>query len=161
MALSISFVAVAVVLICSPKGSLVSAASTDDWTFDPETEQGYKVFKEAVTWEEARSKCKQFNADLASIGSPQENEFIHGLVHGTWEWYWIGGKRYGSAWTWVDGTEWGYTYWSSDEPNNDGGMEFCLERMFLTPYQICENVESFPKKLSESFGVQAASHDSG
>ena len=63
---------------------------------------------------------------LASIISPEENEFI--LTHVIGEFiqpckideYWLGAVYAEGRWSWSDGSEWKYEHWSMGEPNNIG-----------------------------------------
>ena len=50
-----------------------------DWIVDPASGHCYKGFNSPVTlWSDARSRCQQHGADLASITSNREKEFIAG-----------------------------------------------------------------------------------
>lgn len=72
----------------------------------------------------AESDCTGKNAHLASIHSKQENDFIRKVTNN--EGVWIGGKRTGSSFQWLDGTPFDYKNWMGGEPNNYGGREYCL-----------------------------------
>ena len=86
----------------------------------------YKLFVEKRTCPAAQARCKSFGADLASIHSHDEQQFLHKLAEGNR--YWIGATDEYSegVWTWMDGTPWGdYTNWNTHEPNG-GSWENCV-----------------------------------
>ena len=64
-------------------------------------------------------------ADLASIHSSEENQFVTDLSDGRR--FWLGGQL---GWSWSDGTPWNYQNWLSGEPNGNGA-EGCLENVAL------------------------------
>jgi len=74
----------------------------------------YLFVKTAATWDEARTKCSNHLADLVSIGSEEEQNFLSGIVNSTSpelveESYWVGGKRECDdceGFIWTDGTPW-------------------------------------------------------
>ena len=68
------------------------------------------------------------SAHLASVHSLEEATSIRSLqdptsVHETW----IGGKRNGNDFEWVDGSPFDFGYWNTNEPNNFEGSENCIE----------------------------------
>ena len=64
-----------------------------------------------------------FQADLASIHSSEENQFLTDLSNRRR--FWLGGKI---GWSWSDGTPWDYQNWS---PGSPSGGEGCLENLAL------------------------------
>ena len=93
----------------------------------------YKVFEEAKTWQDADEYCLSEKveifyvlqiyisidqADLASIHSEEENEFVISLSSGRYAW--LGGKRScpGCDFEWCDWTPFDFTSWRSGQPNN-------------------------------------------
>ena len=114
----------------------------------------YKFVNETKVWSEAQDECLSqqvltlrdyppsfffvlFQADLASIHSSEENEFVYKLGGGTR--FWLGGKLDG-LWTWADGTSWNYKNW---EPGQPSGGEGCLELGWSAPRKwndrACDN----------------------
>lgn len=88
-----------------------------------------------VEWDTAQGYCVAQGGYLATIEDETENAAVGDLM----EPYiaddggpggWIGGRRVGSSdeWEWAS-TEnpVGYTNWSSGEPNNEDGVENCVE----------------------------------
>ncbi|MEE2894591.1 MAG: lectin-like protein [Planctomycetota bacterium] len=66
---------------------------------------------------------------LASINSEQESGFVRDLLGTSTASYVLGGSQSpeGSepddGWQWMDGSEWSYTNWLPNEPNDAGGAE--------------------------------------
>ena len=85
----------------------------------------YKYISEAVTWSQARARCRAEQGDLASVHNRAENEFIRGLSRG--ERLWLGGRRSSRDFTWSDGSVWDFDNWDGGEPNNYFQDEDCLE----------------------------------
>ena len=78
-----------------------------------------------MSWDEARAKCQDLEADLASITSEETNNFLTSLINAP---SWVGGYKdksmfWGQQWRWSDGSDWGYENWNQGEPNNRGGTE--------------------------------------
>ena len=81
----------------------------------------YRVFQNNQDWFTARDLCLLEDADLASIHSAAEQEFIRNLgllVHTSS--MWIGGKMGVNDFEWDDGSEFNYDYWSPNEPDHNG-----------------------------------------
>ncbi|XP_035528397.1 CD209 antigen-like protein C isoform X2 [Morone saxatilis] len=82
--------------------------------------------KESKTWEESRKDCQEREADLVIITTKAELEFVKRSSSVTW----IGLSRgeQQDEWKWVDGTNLeGEGFWEDGEPNNNGGIEDCVE----------------------------------
>jgi hypothetical protein len=89
------------------------------------------------TWDSARAQAQAKGAgwDLATITSPEEQNFIANLLgtanpSGSISEYWIGGYQGGSAgepgsdWMWVTGESFNlYLNWGTGEPNDVGGED--------------------------------------
>ena len=96
----------------------------------------YKFSLEKKDWNGAESTCNQVGAHLASVHSQEEATSIRSLqdptsVHKTW----IGRKRNGNDFEWVDGSPFDFGYWNTNEPNNFKGSENCIE-IYSNPGQI-------------------------
>ncbi|XP_067661558.1 C-type lectin domain family 4 member E-like [Haliotis asinina] len=85
----------------------------------------YILELDEVKWDPARNRCRSLGADLVSINTESENNF---LVEKIKEYYppdeksaahfWIGMLYEDGKYVWVDGTEVGFTDWrSSNQPN--------------------------------------------
>ncbi|XP_071764505.2 ladderlectin-like [Centroberyx gerrardi] len=84
------------------------------------------------TWPEAEQHCLNFDANLASIHSFGEYEFIQEMVRrstGSFSRTWIGGTDAvkNSLWFWSDGSRFDFHLWASGEPTNYGNTEHCVE----------------------------------
>jgi len=103
------------------------------WTQNRATGSCYKIlYPDIMTWDVAKSRCAGLGAELVSIRSNQENEFVKGLVmplvqSNQVNGFWIGGQKSGSGWKWTDGSQVKNFYWLSSQPNNLGGNQNCLE----------------------------------
>ncbi|XP_078686345.1 uncharacterized protein LOC144919026 [Branchiostoma floridae x Branchiostoma belcheri] len=101
----------------------------------------YKFFGGSKTWFAAREECLSHGADLISITSADENQFLafqterQGLTK-----YrpiiWIGLKNNNGQWMWSDGSSNTYKNWASGEPNNMGYLSFsraeCAGMYYMT-----------------------------
>ena len=97
-----------------------------------------------ITWEDAQAAAAEGDGFLATITSPEENDFIvdmilpaqTGIVAA-----WLGGFQPPEAaepadgWEWVAGDEavWSFTHWWEGEPNNLGNEDYLS--MKLDPVQ--------------------------
>ena len=93
---------------------------------------------EGVTWEDADAAARAAwdgTGTLATITSPQKNEFVASLVTAAEFWTdveygpWLGGYQTpgspepGGGWEWLTGEEfYDYTKWAVEEPNDGGGQ---------------------------------------
>merc|ERR1711915_897161 len=75
----------------------------------------YKYFPEQITWFDARDNCLALEADLASIYSQEENNFVSGLAEGKIAW--LGGYRYQVC----PLDPYSYSYTTTSTPNNPNG----------------------------------------
>ncbi|XP_041471501.1 alpha-N-acetylgalactosamine-specific lectin-like [Lytechinus variegatus] len=104
----------------------------DEWTFFEES--CYKYFAEEVSFQEALSTCRNStneqscHGDLVSIHCAEENDFIRGLSQTNRPDLWIGLHQPdpNGIFVWSDGTQFNYTNWRNNEPNNGGGNEDCV-----------------------------------
>ncbi|XP_027132809.1 galactose-specific lectin nattectin-like, partial [Larimichthys crocea] len=91
------------------------------------------IFHESLkTWIEAEAYCLFEEANLASIHSDGENNFVQALTQ-TWTDFpktWIGGHNavHPSFWMWSDGSRFDYENWF-EEPQSDRD-EHCLKMNF-------------------------------
>ncbi|AKT40614.1 uncharacterized protein CMC5_047700 [Chondromyces crocatus] len=81
-----------------------------------------------LSWDEAAAMCAQRGLFLATLGSPQENQFVFEAASAiSSDRWWIGLRRNinSGAWQWSNGMPVTYTNWAPGEPNNSGGNEHC------------------------------------
>ena len=84
-----------------------------------------------MTWGDAELNCVSQDANLVSIHSLDEHNFVRTLIknYDPTEYYtWIGltdCQREG-GWMWSDGSKVSYTLYHEGEPNNHNGIEHCV-----------------------------------
>lgn len=98
------------------------------------TQYGNRCFlynNHQMTWSQAQRICQTINANLASVHSYEEYQFIRGVISSATHesgLTWIGGSdaQQEGYWFWMDGTRFTFTQWCQGEPNNHRGNEHCL-----------------------------------
>ncbi|XP_052762021.1 snaclec subunit B-like [Mya arenaria] len=89
----------------------------------------YKLFRQRVSWDEAKTRCELANAVLASITSQEETDFIYakllletGKVN-----VWIGASDIENegTWKWISGEDWAYERFVTGEARGSD-TENCL-----------------------------------
>lgn len=101
-----------------------SRGSSIDLVVAAQKHKVFSVIHENVTWEQAEQYCESQGGTLACIASADEWDQVIKLANADGHnVYWIGAKRSGSTWSWVDGSDFQYTHWAAGEPINEGGDE--------------------------------------
>ncbi|XP_068727262.1 uncharacterized protein [Montipora capricornis] len=77
----------------------------------------YKVSHTLFNWSKARDNCLESRADLASISSADENNFIKGLTATVQIWIGLNSRDSGFDFKWSDGASFALSFWASGEPN--------------------------------------------
>ncbi|XP_017276522.3 lactose-binding lectin l-2-like [Kryptolebias marmoratus] len=90
----------------------------------------YKYFASRLTWGEAELLCVKEEANLVSIHSLEEHDFVKSLIQNfdpTREWTWIGltDLHREGGWIWSDGSEYKFSQWDIQQPNNANGGQHC------------------------------------
>lgn len=83
----------------------------------------YKAFDHKASWYEANDTCLSHGANLVSIHSEEEDDFVKSLSKETYDWsFWIGLYWDYDEFKYVDESEFNYSDWdvSYDEPDEDG-----------------------------------------
>lgn len=89
---------------------------------DPTDRHKYEIFRETLTWEEAKAACEAKGGHLATITSQEEQKMIESLNTQNSK-LWIGGyKNSAGQWCWVTGELWKYQNWGDGEPNNSSNV---------------------------------------
>ncbi|XP_065681617.1 mast/stem cell growth factor receptor Kit isoform X2 [Hydra vulgaris] len=80
------------------------------------------------TWKNAVLSCQKYEGKLLNIEDENENLFILDfLKNGDANHLWIGLKALPRKYVWSDNTPLLFLNWSNNEPNNNGGIENCVE----------------------------------
>merc|ERR1712243_30126 len=99
----------------------------------------YKAFfgEEFINWRDAQRSCKTEGGDLAVINNPDLNAFVNNLAGS--QRAWIGAFRMGpvaqsnNEFSWTDGSPMDFDNWSVNQPDNQGGIEFCVHLNLQEP----------------------------
>jgi hypothetical protein len=75
----------------------------------------YKYVSEVVTWDTANMRCNGMGGHLVTIADAEENKFILSLG-GAWD-RWIGLRKAGANFTWVDKSPMNYENWGPGQPD--------------------------------------------
>ena len=88
----------------------------------------YKYFDYALPWSEALIYCESMGGHLATIGSEKEQYVAESAIRmGSKNCYWIGAKRDGNLFVWIDTNKPVlYSKWRPGEPNNYYNAEDCV-----------------------------------
>ncbi|CAL9697584.1 unnamed protein product [Knipowitschia caucasica] len=130
--------ALTLLLCCLASAALLTAQATadpgtpgcgDGWT--QFNSRCFKLYKEAKSWMDGEKSCHGVGANLASIHSKEENEFVVTLIikdTGGYAMTWLGGTDAveDKKWLWSDGTPWDYENWYSGQPDNHKEVEHSL-----------------------------------
>lgn len=84
----------------------------------------YKVYRQKLSWNEAKEKCEKLGGHLATITSSDEQSFIEQLCRNKGE-LWIGLRRVNdNSFAWVTGEQVSFTNWGGGEPNNYWQLDY-------------------------------------
>ncbi|MBQ7170282.1 MAG: putative Ig domain-containing protein, partial [Synergistaceae bacterium] len=86
----------------------------------------YRVYSDAMTWDEAKAFCEKQGGHLATITSQEEQNVVERLIASGGKWaYWLGATDDASGlWTWITGEDFSYTHFAEGEPEGSGN---CLQ----------------------------------
>ncbi|XP_007547609.1 lactose-binding lectin l-2-like [Poecilia formosa] len=90
----------------------------------------YKYVASGMTWGEAELQCVSEGANLVSIHSLEEHNYVNLLIKNfdpTRSPTWIGltDMHKEGGWIWSDGSKYTFFRWDSGQPDNNGGNEHC------------------------------------
>uniref|UniRef100_A0A8C6SKD5 C-type lectin domain-containing protein n=1 Tax=Neogobius melanostomus TaxID=47308 RepID=A0A8C6SKD5_9GOBI len=84
--------------------------------------KNYSLVLTSMSWEDARSHCKQHFTDLAMIEDESENTAVASIISSYT--VWIG--LYRQPWRWTDGSASSFTNWYPGRPNNCASVQHCV-----------------------------------
>ncbi|XP_059192280.1 ladderlectin-like [Centropristis striata] len=126
-------------LVCA----VIVLAGADDAPAAPSCPDGFQEFKgrcfnyvpSVRDWADAETNCQSMKANLASVHSEEEYQFIQGMITAQTNGFpntWIGGSdcQQDGSWLWSDGKVFLYANWCLGEPDNEGGSQCCTEMNF-------------------------------
>ncbi|XP_060948774.1 lactose-binding lectin l-2-like [Limanda limanda] len=90
----------------------------------------YKYVSTQMTWAAAELYCVKEGANLVSIHSLDEDNFVRSLIRNFdhaegWTWIGLSDLHLEDSWMWSDGSAVDFTFWSSGQPDNSQGGEHC------------------------------------
>ncbi len=100
--------------------SAIQQVATDTVLYNGYT---YKVFSEALSWNDANEKCKSLGGQLATVSSQQELQAINTLMknYSGSEAYWIGAYRNAAngetQYKWITDSEVAVSNWNVNQPS--------------------------------------------
>ncbi|XP_020487246.1 lactose-binding lectin l-2 [Labrus bergylta] len=90
----------------------------------------YKYISTPTTWADAELYCLSLRANLVSIHSLEEKNFVKLLIKNydhseRWTWIGLSDIHKEGNWMWSDGCQAKYFFWASGQPDNANG-EHCV-----------------------------------
>ena len=105
------------------KASETESDCGDCWRIDSPTHV-YWVCSDELEWATANAMCGTIGATSAIVESAEEVEFL--LAKIDYGFFWIGARRDGDHWRWVDGTAVEYTNWADHQPDDAEPGQDCV-----------------------------------
>lgn len=92
----------------------------------------YRYVSTPMTWADAELHCVSQKANLVSIHSQAENNFVQSLIQifnhqQGLTWIGLSDAQKEGGWMWSDGCPVNFLYWARGQPDNAGGNENCGE----------------------------------
>jgi len=84
------------------------------------TTHRYRMFKGVHRWVEAEAFCRALGGHLATMTTPEENDFVHSFMRGngfTTAYFGLEDEERDHTWEWVTGEPVEYLNWDSGEPS--------------------------------------------
>ncbi|XP_007547868.1 ladderlectin-like, partial [Poecilia formosa] len=94
-------------------------------------ERCYKYVPTLMTWADAEQHCVNQGANLVSIHSLAEENFVKMLIRNfdpieSPNWIGLSDIHKDGTYFWSDGSRFNFMFWNAGEPNNNGGPEPCV-----------------------------------
>ena len=115
-----------------------------------------------LNWKAARSRCSKMDAELVSLTTKDEINFIYNRTKNSNRFFWIG-LRYRTVqrnWTWSNGDEVNITKWGRKEPNNLS-REHCGEIIRKSKYwnnKQCKEKRAWICEKAKTFSISNPIH---
>uniref|UniRef100_UPI0037E91D5C lactose-binding lectin l-2-like n=1 Tax=Semicossyphus pulcher TaxID=241346 RepID=UPI0037E91D5C len=108
----------------------------DDYWFNFNS-RCYKYVATLMTWADAELNCVSMGANLVSIHSLEEQNFVKSLIKNFdpavgWTWIGLNDIHKEGRWMWSDGSAANYSFWLSGQPDNAGSNEHCVHEYSVT-----------------------------
>ena len=89
--------------------------------------RAFKIFREDVSWHEAKRRCEAMGGRLAVVNDHEALEVINERKRGLRLWLGATDEHEEGDWRWVDGTQVDIDAWSENQPFNLMGKEHYME----------------------------------
>lgn len=88
----------------------------------------YCLFNAPMNAEEAEQTCEAMGGHLISINSIKEQQHFEEIIQNSDKYnIWIGGYYDGESWKWTDDSEFAYSNWDDEKPDNYWGDEYYIK----------------------------------
>ena len=87
----------------------------------------YKFSPEATDWASAKYLCECGGADLVSIASQAEDNFVASLIGSEESWIGLNDLATQETYVWTDGTTFSYNNWNTNQPSNTNNNQDCVK----------------------------------
>ncbi|XP_029951534.1 lactose-binding lectin l-2-like [Salarias fasciatus] len=92
----------------------------------------YRYVATEMTWADAEFHCVSLGANLVSIHSQEEQNFVKSLIQNFdpvqgRTWIGLTDLHKNFRWMWSDGSRVDFVFWNTGEPSNYEGAESCVE----------------------------------
>lgn len=97
----------------------------------------YKYIASRMTWGNAERYCVSESANLVSIHSVEESNFVHSLIRNfdpfvKRSWIGLTDTHREGRWMWSDGSSVDFVQWAPLQPDNEHDIEHCVHTMLRT-----------------------------
>ncbi|XP_008296434.1 lactose-binding lectin l-2-like [Stegastes partitus] len=100
----------------------------------------YKYVASRLTWADAELHCLSEGANLVSIHSLQEHNFVNSLIENfdparAYTWIGLSDIHKEGSWMWSDGLQDKFVYFATGKPDNEAGQEHCAHTSWGPHFQ--------------------------